>query len=126
MDPSRPEKRKAKRVAKPFVLRMQKTAESDDKEWAFIFVKDISKIGLAFRTNDEFREGDLLNLKVGVSKGVHPIECRGEVVRIDGLKNAEHFFEVAVIFVDLSLEDEQHLERMVRDHSSGPEAYSGE
>ena len=122
MDHSGPEKRKAKRVVKPFVLRLQKPAESDDKEWAFIFIKDISKAGLAFRTNDEFREGDLLNLKVSVSKDFRPIACRGEVVRIERLKNAEHFFEVAVIFVDLSLDDEAHLEQMVREHDAGPGA----
>ena len=119
MEPFRPDKRKAKRVTKPFVLRLQKTAESDDKEWAFIFVKDISKIGLAFRTNDEFREGDLLNLKISVSRDVHTIACRGEVVRIERLKNAEHFFEVAVVFVDLASEDEDHLERIVLEHHSG-------
>ena len=118
MYPDDPDKRKAKRVTKPFVLRLQKPAESGDEEWAFIFVKDISKIGLSFRTNDEFREADLVNLNVSVSKDIHPILCRGEVVRVDRLKNAEHFFEVAVVFVDLSAEDEGHLERMVADHHS--------
>ena len=119
MDSPRPDKRKAKRIAKPFVLRMQKPAESDDKEWAFIFVKDISKSGLAFRTNDEFREADLLSLKVSVGKNIPPIVCRGEVVRIERLKNAEHFFEVAVVFVDLSPQDEQHLERIIDENSVG-------
>ena len=123
MDSSRPDKRKAKRIAKPFVLRMQKPAESDDKEWAFIFVKDISKIGLTFRTNEEFREADLLSLKISVGREVPPIVCRGEVVRVERLKNAEHFFEVAVVFVDLSAADEKHLEEMVRDNSSGLETY---
>ena len=121
MGPFRPDKRKAKRIAKPFVLRLQKPAESEDKEWAFIFVKDISKAGLAFRTNEDFREGDLLSLKVSVGKDVPPIVCRGEVVRIQPLKGAEHFFEVAVVFVDLSSEDEDHLERMVREQSSDDE-----
>ena len=113
---SGPDKRKAKRIAKPFVLRLQKPAEFDDKEWAFIFVKDISKSGLAFRTNDKFREADLLNLKISISKDIHPIECRGEVVRIERLKNAEQFFEVAVVFVDLSPEDEKFLERVINEH----------
>jgi len=121
MDHPGPEKRKAKRIVKPFVLRLQKPAESEDKDWAFIFVKDISKVGLAFRTNDEFREGDIVNLKVSVGRDVRPVACRGEVVRVDSLKGAEHFFEVAVIFVDLSSEDERHLEQMVLDHTSGSE-----
>ena len=121
MDHSGSEKRRAKRIAKPFVLRLQRP-ESPDKEWAFIFVKDISKIGLAFRTNDEFREGDLVHLKVSIGREVRTISCRGEVVRVQRLKDGEHFFEVAAVFVDLSSEDEQHLDDMVRDHSFGPEA----
>ena len=119
MDFTGPEKRRAKRVAKPFVLRLQKPEGSKDNEWAFIFVKDISRSGLAFRTNDEFREGDLLNLKVSIDRKGHPIVCVGQVVRVKQLKDSEHFFEVAMVFMDLSQEDIERLDRMVHQNTSG-------
>ena len=112
------DQRRAKRIEKPFVLRLQKTSGSATKEWSFIFLRDISVGGLSFRSREVFLEGEVLNLKVSVIPNAPPIICRSEVVRCRPL-GGERFFETALVFIDISQEDAEQIDRVVNENNPG-------
>ena len=115
-----PDKRRSKRINRPFVLRLQRTSGSASNEWSFIFIKDISRSGLCFHSDENFQEGELFNLKINVGRNTPSISCVGEVVRVQPL-DVGTLSDIAVIFVDISPEDAELIEKAVNDHESGQE-----
>ncbi len=109
-----PERRSAERLRKQFTIRMRKITGAVVSDWDLVLLRDISRGSLSFSYNRTLREGDLLDLKISIGAGVEPIVCRGEVARLvsSGLTQAH---EVAVVFVDISQEDEKKIEYCIEE-----------
>jgi hypothetical protein len=106
------EQRRNSRLRKPFVLRLKKP-DIKPVEWDYILVDDISKGGLSFRSEDMFRVGEVLDLKIYADKKRPVVICKGQVVRTRR-KNVGGFVAVALVVVDLSSEKAEWLDRLAR------------
>ena len=118
MDYSGPEKRRARRIKKPLVLDIRRPSDPPEKEWGISTVKDLSATGVSFRTDEEFKQGESLMVRVTVLRNVPPVECKATVMRIQPLKNDEYKFEIGLTFVGLTLHDTEWLARAVKSFSS--------
>jgi hypothetical protein len=110
-----PDKRRAKRLRRPFVLRLQRADGSAGNEWSFIFLDNISKSGLSFLSSDKFQEGELFRLKLNVNRDTGTIACVGEVVRVKQSGSGTQS-EIAIVFVDISVEGAEAIHKAVMDY----------
>ncbi len=113
------ERRSAERIHKPFAVRMRKISGKMSGDWDLVLLRDISKSSLSFNYNRTLQEGDLLELKISIGDRAEPITCRGEVARLvsSGLTEAH---AVAVVFVDISLEDTKRIESAIEEAKKNP------
>ena len=117
MDYPGPEKRRAKRIKKPLVLDIRRPSDPPEKEWAISTVKDLSVTGVSFRTDEEFKQGESLVVRITVLRNVPPIECKATVMRVQPLKD-EYKYEIGLTYVGLTLHDTEWLARAVKSFSS--------
>jgi len=80
------EKRKYKRIEKPFIVKLQ-TIPDEPKErispdWDMVVAKDLGAGGVFFQCSRNLGIGTSLDLKIGFSTSTPPIKCVGVVVRI--------------------------------------------
>ena len=59
------------------------------EDWRYAFIRDISKGGLGFETNESLAVGDLLYFKVKIHFALWPFGCTGQVIRVRPLENQE-------------------------------------
>lgn len=107
-----PERRKAERVRKQFVVHIRKISGGKPGDWDMVLLKDISRASLSFGYDHSLQEGDLVELKFNIDKVSSAIVCRGEVARVaeGDLLDAR---KVALVFVDIPQGDAVHLEQMI-------------
>ena len=58
------ERRRSKRLPKPFSLRLHVQGGGSFVPWDMVLVKDISRRGIAFIYDKALKKGTLLNLKI--------------------------------------------------------------
>ena len=89
------ENRKYKRIEKPYIVRFRiKPYENQDvvsKDWNMVAVNDLGAGGISFNSNRNMKTGATLDLKIGFSTSLPPIECRGVVTRVKKYPNTSTF-----------------------------------
>ena len=79
------ERRKSKRYAQQVVVQWQRPKAPDappTDEWRYAFIRDISKGGLCFESQDLFAVGDILYFKVKIHFALWPFNCNGQILRV--------------------------------------------
>ncbi len=99
------EKRKYKRIEKPFIARFR-VRQYDDHEtvstkWDMVAVKDLSAGGMLFIYNKNLGIDSLLDLKIEVSKTTPTINCVGKIIRIDEPPISPSVFGIATEFTKI-------------------------
>ena len=106
-EPSGQERRRSKRFAEQIVVQWQGQLSPESpptEDWRYAFIRDISKGGLGFETNEKIGMGDLLYFKVKIHFALWPFNCTGQVVRVRPLGNPGAI-EVGVMFLHIDPKD---------------------
>ena len=89
------EKRKYKRIEKPYIIGFRiKPDENRDvvsRDWDMVAVNNLGAGGISFNSNRNMKTGATLDLKIGFSISMPPIECRGVVTRVKKHPNTSTF-----------------------------------
>ncbi len=106
------DKRKYKRIEKQYIARFRiKPDEAQDKiptDWDMVAVNDLGAGGIYFHLSRKLEIGTNLDLRIGFSVTVPPIECEGVVTRIK--KHPNHsVFGIATEFTEI----DEHTKEMV-------------
>ena len=101
------DRRKNKRLRKPFSLRLQVQDGQTSTPWDMVIVKDISRDSLSFTYDRSLSIGArlLFKLNFGYERGT--IQCEAQVVRAQELRNTK-VYEIGVRLTNIS-ETDSHL-----------------
>ncbi len=104
-------KRKYKRKEKPFMIRFRTIPSTD---WDIVNVKDLSAGGIFFHHTKDLAIGMLLDLKIHVPTSMLPINCVGEIIRIDKLKSTS-MYGIAVKFTEIGEQEKELINKAVEE-----------
>jgi hypothetical protein len=106
------EKRKYKRIEKQYIARFRiKPDEAQEKvpiDWDMVAVNDLGAGGIFFHVSRNLKIGTTLDLKIGFSVSMPPIECRGVVTRVRKHPNFS-VFGIATEFTEI----DDHIKKMI-------------
>lgn len=106
------EKRKYKRIEKPYIIRFRiKPYENRgvvSKDWDMVAVNDLGAGGISFNSSRNMKPGATLDLTIGFSTSMPPIECRGIVTRVKKHPNTFTFC-IASAFTEI----DEHIKEMI-------------
>ncbi|MFH1665086.1 MAG: PilZ domain-containing protein [Candidatus Omnitrophota bacterium] len=104
MEERQMERRKHKRVRKPFMISFQiSSGKEEEKEfsgWDMVAVLNMGAGGALFYYTRKLRVGTTLDMKINISTAKDPIRCTGKVIRAEKLLN-EYMFLTAVVFAEI-------------------------
>jgi len=113
------EKRKYKRVKKPFIVSFQiKTSDAPRKGpavWDMVAVLNLGAGGMLFYYNKELKLDALMDLKINLLASKSPIECKGKVIRSEKLPFG-HMYLVAVIFTDIDEKERAQINKAAEEY----------
>ena len=117
------EKRKYKRIEKPFVVKL-KTLPDEAKEtvspdWDMVVAKDLGAGGVFFHCSRNLGIGTSLDLKIGFSTSTPPIKCVGVVVRIKKQPYTS-IFGIAIAFTKIDAHEKEIINRTALEMSRQP------
>jgi len=119
------EKRKYKRIKKPFMVRFQiKPHGSGDAEWNMVAVLNLGAGGVLFYYNKEVGLDSLLDIRIDFSTVKTPVNCVGRVIRVEELGYSQIFL-TALVFTDIADKDRDMINRIAEEFHSKKEE-SGE
>ncbi len=106
------ENRKYKRIEKPYITRFRiKPYGNQDvvsKDWNMVAANDLGAGGISFNFIRTLETGTALDLKIGFSTSIPPIECRGVVIRVKTHPNTS-IFGIATAFTEI----DEHIKEMI-------------
>ncbi len=115
-------KRKFKRIDKPYALKMRIKKEGDPADWhrviadcELVVAENMSAGGVFFYYAFEDLEVDsLVDLKIYLSKTSPPIDCVGKTIRIkkDTISPLD---EIAVSFVEMDEQNREEINKYIND-----------
>ncbi len=117
------EKRKYKRIEKPFIVKLQ-TLPDEPKErlsldWDMVVAKDLGAGGVFFQCSKNLGIGTSLDLEIGFSTSTPPIKCVGVVVRIKKQPSTS-IFGIAVAFTKIDAHEKEIINRTASEMSRQP------
>ncbi len=112
------EKRKYKRIKKPFIVRFRMKKSKDHKmissDWDMVAIKDLGAMGILFNYNKDLGIGSLLDLKIDISRYTPTIRCVGKVIRIRKYLNYSTFSTVT-LFTEIDRRDNEMINQTTED-----------
>jgi len=97
------ERRKHKRMRKPYVVRLhEKDADTGEESWDMTTAQDISAGGILLNHNKKLALDSLLDMKINFPAFAEPINCTGKVIRIEKFPNSSRI-RLATIFTDVEI-----------------------
>jgi len=110
------EKRKHKRVQKPCVVEFQvKPGEVREKvsdKRGMVIIEDLGVGGVFFNYNKNLEIDSIINLKIGISSALPPINCVGKIIRIKKIPNSSNF-GIGVELTDISKQEKEVINKVV-------------
>ena len=103
-----PERRKHKRVKKPYMVRFKKHDDAAGK-WDMVAVLNIGAGGMLFYYNQDLGADSILDIKINVSSDSPDIECAGKVLRVEEMPLGMYL--VAVNFVDIDETSQETVQK---------------
>jgi hypothetical protein len=117
------EKRKHKRIEKPFIVKLQpipnKTSKRVSPDWDMVVAKDLGAGGIFFYSSRNLGIGTLLDLRIGFSTTTPPIECVGKVVRVKEQPDTS-IFGIATAFTNIGEQEKEMINRTAEEFSRPP------
>jgi CheY-like chemotaxis protein len=114
----RPEKRKYRRIEKPFMARFRvkqfEAVYTPVTNWETVTLKDISAGGTLFNYKKNLGLNSLLDLKIDDSTSKSTINYVGEIIRIEESK-PESVFRIATEFKEIDEQKKEKLNTIVRE-----------
>ena len=99
------------KIIKPALQRGEPVLDS--KEY-FVITKDISAGGLSFISPKPIPANTILEIKIELLNSDKPVECIAKVLRAIKLQESgEEFYNISVLFLDLSSADRERLMKYV-------------
>ncbi|MBU1871792.1 MAG: PilZ domain-containing protein [Candidatus Omnitrophica bacterium] len=131
MEYTGPEKRKYKRIKRPFTARVRFLNEKieplerpvkEDSNWDVVIIKDISAGGISFSYVEKIPIGSTLEFSIMLPFARDPIHCFGRVCRVDGADSnkPEMKFQIYVIaasFIEISPANQKAISEYAREIS---------
>ncbi len=111
-----PEKRKYRRLSKPFVTRFQERLADN---WDIVTLQNLSAGGAIFNYNKRLVPGSYLDLKIDFPRSDKAIECEAHVVRVE----EPYFppsFGIGIEFVDLDQTKKSLIDKFVKELNVKP------
>ncbi len=110
------ERRKYKRIEKPYMARLRikqyKGLEKPSAEWDMVTVKDLSAGGIRFNYNKNLGLGTLMDLKIDVSTAMPTVKCAGKVTRIE-YTQPHSILRIATEFTEISEQEKEMINTTV-------------
>jgi hypothetical protein len=114
------EKRKYKRIEKPFIVKLHAIPDEANgrisPDWDMVVAKDLGAGGVFFYTSKNLGVGTLLDLKIGFSTSIPPIECIGIVVRVKEQPDTS-IFGIATAFTKIGEQEKELINQTAEDVS---------
>jgi hypothetical protein len=111
------ERRKYKRIKRPFIARLCiRPSDTAAKPAAYdiVSLRNLSAAGLLFTYSGELKEGTVLDFKIQVPALPLPIHCTGKVVRIEKTK-PKPLYHVAVDFAEANDKELKAIDQVARE-----------
>ncbi len=112
------EKRKYKRIEKPyaarFKIRSDEVQEMGSDDWDSVILKNLSAGGTFFIYKKDLGIGTKLDFKIEVSKSKPPVNCVGKVIRSEQFQlPPTSMFCIAIKFVDIRKQEREVINTAV-------------
>ncbi len=110
------EKRKYQRTEKPIIIRFrirpENGLETASSEWDMVGVNDLSAGGLFFNSSNNIQDSTILDLKIGFSTSLAPVQCTGMVTRVKKQQGTS-VFGIAAAFMNITESEKELINRFV-------------
>ena len=110
------ERRRHHRVEKPIIIRFrirpENRLETASSEWDMVGVNDLSAGGLFFNSSNNIQDGTILDLKIGFSTSLTPVQCTGMVTRVKKQQGTS-VFGIAAAFMNITGSEKELIHRFV-------------
>lgn len=110
------ERRKHKRLQKPFMVKFSISQNTPKTEWHNIAVLDIGAGGSLFYYNRKLDIDSSLQVKIECTLAHKTIFCTGHVVRLDEIVPGNLYLS-AIVFSGMSQEDSILLDEIVEEYN---------
>ncbi|MBD3295950.1 MAG: hypothetical protein GF392_01115 [Candidatus Omnitrophica bacterium] len=119
MDYKGPERRKFKRIKNPlmcgFRIRAHKAGQPQSA-YHEVDVRDLGAGGLFFYFDESLHVGELIDIEISFAAAKKPVECVGQIVRIEGIERGGLTL-VAAAFVEIDKEERRLLDTVIQKFS---------
>lgn len=109
------DRRRFRRANRNFVARTIPTDGRVPEIWNMVFIRNISKVGMLFNSDTEYKPGSSLWLSINILDSHDRVVCAGKVIRCHQAAQ-DRSFDVAVEFVEIKPDDRALIERSVDDY----------
>ena len=109
---SGPERRKFKRIQKPYMVRF-KPHNDPDVKWDMVAVLNFGAGGALFYHNQKLEADQILDIKINFTPSKDAITCMGKVIRCDGVP--AKMYLLAVNFVDIDELQQEYVNKTIED-----------
>lgn len=116
-DPNQ-EKRKSKRIQRPFTARVQLRTPSLFPSWDIVTVQNLSADGMLFSYDKQIPPGTVLDFKINFPMTNQPIDGTGKVIRAESMGQGP-YYSVATYFTHITQTERELI------NESADEFYSG-
>jgi hypothetical protein len=114
------EKRKHKRIEKPFIVKLHaipnKANGRISPDWDMVVAKDLGAGGVFFYSSKNLGIGTALDLKIGFSTSIPPMECIGIVVRVKEQPDTS-IFGIATAFTKIGEQEKELINKTAEEVS---------
>ncbi|MFH1836612.1 MAG: PilZ domain-containing protein [Candidatus Omnitrophota bacterium] len=114
------ERRRHKRVRRPFVARFQVLDEKGESGifpgWDIVTAQDLGGGGILFNYSEEIAVNSNLEFKINFPTLPEPVNCRGKVVRNDKRSDSSRV-RIAAMFTDIDDKEKQEINSFAEEFS---------
>jgi hypothetical protein len=107
-----PERRKHKRIQKPYMVRF-KPHEDPESKWDMVAVLNFGAGGALFYHANPVESDQILDIKINFTPSKDTITCQGKVIRCESVPAG--MFLIAVNFVDMDELQQEYVNKTIED-----------
>jgi c-di-GMP-binding flagellar brake protein YcgR len=107
-----PERRRYKRINKPYMVRFKPRDAAED-EWDMVAVLNFGAGGALFYYNKDLKKGSILDVKINFTQSKPVINCTAKVLRSE--KVPAGMYLIALNFIDIQKSDQDFLQGSIED-----------
>jgi c-di-GMP-binding flagellar brake protein YcgR len=107
-----PERRRYKRIRKPYMVRF-KPHDDAEARWDMVAVLNFGAGGALFYYNSKVDEAQILDIKINFSSSKEAITCQGKVIRCESVPAGMYL--IAVNFVGMDELQQEYVNKTIED-----------